>query len=389
MRFDTARAMEWTEAFTFPRAAGSDGERRAGQMAGDALAQLGLRVERLEIQGRRMPESTQPWLGWFGVGLWSLALEVGTHLAETWPFRLALALGALLWLRLTAVEGFVLGGPWLRRFATTNVIAWRAVEGAHPPLCVVFHTPLDAFEPGRELVPRWLATPVVAALLGAQVFFDLTINRNPLGLPFWRVAGLCFALVLWVAIGVRISLLVRRQGGPDVRDNRTGLALLLELARSWPQGTDARIETRFVATGGRALDRAGLRALVRAMGHDWPARPTLVVDWLAPGIGSGLTLAEQGTDRLAVKAAADLWIPHRVAHRAAIARDHRPFGRQGPAFVGMVGSAVAPTRAPAAAHVIEPDALGRAAQLATEVALRWARQNPAAGGTPAAPPRVK
>jgi hypothetical protein len=382
MRFDTARAMEWTEAFTFPRTAGSEGERHAGQIAGDALAGLGLRVERLEIQGRRMPEPTQPWLGWFGVGLWSVALEVGTHLAETWPFRLALALGALLWLRLTTVEGFVLGGPWLRRFATTNVIARREVEGESPPLRVVFHTPLDTFEPGRELVPRWLATPVVAALLGAQIFFDLTINRNPLGLPFWRVAGLAFALVLWVAIGMRIFLLVRRQGGPDIRDNRTGLALLLELARSWPHGTDARIETRFVATGGRTLHGAGLRALVRAIIHDWPARPTLVVNWLAPGIGSGLTLAEQGTGQLAAKAAADLWIPHRVAHRAAIARDHRPFGRHGPAFVGMVGSAVAPTRAPGSAQIIEPDALGRAAQLATEVALRWVKQNQPSGRAP-------
>jgi hypothetical protein len=83
---------------------------------------------------------------------------------------------------------------------------------------------------------------------------------------------------------------------------------------------------------------------------------------------------EQGTGQLVAKAAADLWIPHHIAHRAAIARDHRPFGRQGPAFVGMVGSAVAPARRSAPAPAIEADALGHAAQLATEVALRWARQ---------------
>jgi hypothetical protein len=385
MRFDTARALEWTGAFGFPRAAGSDGERRAGEIAGDELARLGLRVERRAIEGKRMPDPAQAWLGWFGVGLWSVALEVATHQGGAWPVRLGLALGALLWLRLTTVEGFVLGGPWLRRCATTNILAGREVEGTPPSVRVVFHTPLDSFEPGRELVPRWVATPVVAALLGAQVFFGLTIHRNPLRLPHGNLAGLCCAVLLWLAIGMRIFLLVRRRWGPDVdvRDNRTGLALLLELARSWPQGkgTDARIEAWFVATGGRPLAGAGLRALVQAIRHEWPARPTLVVNLLAPGIGSGLTLVEQGTGQLAAKAAADLWIPHQVAHRAAIARDHRPFGRRGPAFVAMVGSGVASGRRSGSgpAPAVEADALGRAAQLATEIALRWARQSPQSG----------
>ena len=49
-------------------------------------------------------------------------------------------------------------------------------------------------------------------------------------------------------------------------------------------------------------------------------------------------------------------------------------GRHGPAYIGMVGDAVAAHRIPVAASAIEPDALGRAAQLATEVALRWARR---------------
>jgi hypothetical protein len=118
---------------------------------------------------------------------------------------------------------------------------------------------------------------------------------------------------------------------------------------------------------------------VHTIVHDWPARPTLVINWLAPGIGSGLTLVEQGTGQLVARAAADLWIPHRVAHRAAITRDHRPFGRQGPAFIGMVGSAVASGRRSAPAPAIEADALGRAAQLAMEVALRWARSRTARG----------
>jgi hypothetical protein len=110
------------------------------------------------------------------------------------------------------------------------------------------------------------------------------------------------------------------------------------------------------------------------IGTEWPARPTLIVDWLTPGIGPGLTLLEQGTDTLAATAARDLWIPHRVIHRAVVSRQHWPLGRHGPAYVGMVGDAVAGYRAPGVACAIEPEALGRAAQLATEVALRWARR---------------
>jgi len=376
MRFDTARAVEWARTFAFPRAAGTEGERKAAVIAAEELARLGLRVERVAVQGSRLPGLAEPWLGWLGVGAWATGLAWAVHRGTHWPVRLALAVGALLWLRLTAVEGFLLGRALLRRVATTNVIAWREGKGEPPPLRIVFHTTLDTFEARRELVPPWLATPVIAGLLAALVFCDMTINRNPLRLPSWcwPWSGPLFLLLLWLTIGMRIARLVGGTGRPDARDNRTGLAVLLELARGWPRGTDSRIESRFVASGGRTLDSAGLRALVHAIGTEWPARPTLIVDWLAPGIGPGLALLEQGTETLAATAARDLWIPHRVVHRAVVGRQHWPLGRHGPAFVGMVGDAVAAHRAPVAALAIEPDALGRAAQLATEVALRWARR---------------
>jgi hypothetical protein len=368
--------MDWAGRFAFDRGAGSEGERHAGEIVAGELNRLGLRVERVEVAAARLPAAALPWLGWLGVGVWSVGLEIATLLGDPWPVRLALALLALLWLRLTTVEGLGAGLGRIRRsrVSTLNVIAWRPVDGEPPPLCVVFHTSLETFDPGRELVPRWLSTRALAVLVGGQVFFDLTVNRNPLGLPGARLAGLLCGMFLWLAIGLRIERLVRSHGRPDVRDNRTGLAMLLELARTWPRGTDSRIEARFVTTGGRTLDRAGLRKLLRAIAHEWPPRPSLVVDWLAPGIGPGLTLAEQGTGPLAKKAATDLWIPHRLAHRAAIAREHRPMGRGGPCYVGMVGSGVATRRRSAAAPAIEPDALGRAAQLATEIALRWAKQ---------------
>jgi hypothetical protein len=374
MKFDTDHAVEWAGAFGFSRAAGSEGERRAAEIVAGELARLGLRVERAGADEKRQPAAARPWIAWLVLGLLSAALEVATHRGGAWPVRLGLALLALVWLRVIVVEGF--GSALVRRLRreAASVVAWREAEAGSPPapVCVVFHTPLDSFEPARELVPAWAATPVIAGLLGAQVFFDLTIHRNPLGLPLWYLGGTCCAVLLWVAIGVRVVRLVRGPGeaGPD--DNRTGVALLLELARSWPRTTSARIDARFVATGGRRLSNDGLRALVKSIVPEFRARPTLVIDWIAPGIGRGLTLAEQGTGQLAARAAADLWIPHRVAHRAAVGRTHWPLGRHGPGYVGMIGDGISARAKRAAAP--EPDALGRAAQLATEVALRWARR---------------
>ena len=117
-----------------------------------------------------------------------------------------------------------------------------------------------------------------------------------------------------------------------------------------------------------------------AIHSEWPAKPTLIVEWLAPGIGPGLALMEQGTGQLAETAARDLWIPHHVIHHAGLRREHWPFGRHGPGYVGMVGQVDA--RPAASARAVDPDALARTAQLATEVALRWARGKQA---TPARP----
>lgn len=365
MKFDTARAHEWIEAFDFPRAAGSDGERRAAAVVAAGLARAGLEVELRSVHGSRWPSRVGPWLGWVGVGLWATALAIAARRGATWPIRLSIAIGALLWLRLTVIGAFRLGYAWPPRVATTNVVAWRDVEPS-PPVRVVFLTTLDTFDPGRSIVPTWLATPLIATVLSGLILLDLTT----LGLPSWLVPLLLG--LLWLAIGGRVWFQVRKTGGPDCRDNRSGLAVLLELARTWPRGTHARIETRFVATGGRALDRAGMRAIVRSIASEWPARPTLVVEWLAPGVGPGLALMEHGTGSLAEEAANDLWVPHHTIHQSGVRRDLWPFGRRGPCYVGIVGDATHGTDA--AARSIDLDALARASQIATEVVLRWARK---------------
>jgi hypothetical protein len=227
------------------------------------------------------------------------------------------------------VEQRAVPGSRPGRVLTTNVIGRRELEPP-PPVRVVFQTSLDEFDSTRTYLPAWIAR-----------------RRTR-----------------------------ERERGPSVADNCTGLALLLELARTWPPGTRPRMETCFVAAGGRALGGVGVHDLVAAIAHEWPHRPTLVIGWLAPGIGPGLALTEQGTGQLAETAAQDLWIPHQRLGGRRLRRELWPASRHGPAFVGMIGDAVATGRSDIVAQVVDVDALGRAAQFATEVALRWAKEQP-------------
>src|SRR5689334_12550758 len=109
MRFDTVRAMEWAGLFAFPRAGGTDGEARAAAIAAEELTRSGLRVERVAVYGSRLPALAEAWLGWGGLAAWATGLALATQRGAAWPVRLALAVGALVWLRLAAVEGFRLG----------------------------------------------------------------------------------------------------------------------------------------------------------------------------------------------------------------------------------------------------------------------------------------
>jgi hypothetical protein len=208
-----------------------------------------------------------------------------------------------------------------------GVLAWREVEPS-PQVRVVFHTRLVTLEARRG---KWLATRLVRQ-----------IARFGTG------------------------------GEPHIADNRTGLGVLLELARTWPAATQARIETRFLVTGGRdAPGRAGRCAERDTIIAAWPVRPTLVVEWIAPGIGKELVLFDQGNSGLAASAAADLWIPHRVLRDRRAGLFLRRSDDRGPGYVVIGGGEI--TRPNDADQSIDQEALGRAAQLGTELALRWAR----------------
>jgi hypothetical protein len=189
-----------------------------------------------------------------------------------------------------------------------------------------------------------------------------------------------FLVLVWIGI---VSLLLREgrrcrrvEGSPPT--DRHGLAVLLEMARSWPRTGSRPIEPIFVASGGQHLDHAGSREVVRMLRSDWSGKPSLLVLLFAPGAGDKLRLFAAGSpasdlDELVRGAARGLWIP--IQHEELLAPiPPWPFGEYRPA-VALVGSD------PSArlADSVDPQALHRAAQLATEIALRWGKQQKAAG----------
>lgn len=154
----------------------------------------------------------------------------------------------------------------------------------------------------------------------------------------------------------------------------TGPALLIEMATAWPKGWSERFEPVLVAAGGMDFGCAGLREVVRLIREEWTEKPTLVVVVLAPGVGQKLTLRgrPKALLRLATEAAKNLWIPVQtavtpvgiflglswpVAYRF---RDH----------VVLTGAEYRNAKPPP----VDPAALARAAQLASEIALRWGKQ---------------
>lgn len=366
MRFDNDRASAWAERFGASR---TEGERRAADLIAEEFTRIGLRVEDRVVLGSRFPHQILPALGWCGLGL---GMTLATYLSDRGASGVLLAtavIGAVAGWGVATLPGLRFGHGWPPRVPSRNVLAERAVDGdGRPPARLIFRTPLDGIVLRGPEAPRWASSVTIGVLVGTLVvsFHGGVIHGSGRALA---VLGL-----LWVLVLVRLFPFLKAARHPGLGDNRTGLAVLLELARTWPRRADARIEAHFVAVGGQGLDGTGSRALEETIRDEWPDKPTLLIDLSAPGVGKGLILAARGHADLAESAAADLWIPHRLARRHVWTTWARPVLPLDDDVVWLIGDEAAVRSDRGREIAIDPDALGRAAQLATEIALRWARR---------------
>ncbi|HEX8199836.1 MAG TPA: aminopeptidase [Isosphaeraceae bacterium] len=358
MKFDAERALTLTQRFDFPRHAGTEGERRAADLVAEEFERAGLSVERRAVPPRRLPDALI-----FGTLAMWFGFVIGRVFAGWSP---AVGFGAAV-----LVLGSLIATGWVRRRSdraapgrSENVLGTRPGE-AEAPVRVLFLAPLDTPPPVRVVLARRGVLALFAALAAVLVAPGLT---DETGLR--RVAGPIVLLGHWVSVVSWIVAPRVRARGPSPGDHRSGLAALAELARGWTRGAGARIETRFGALGDSARHQAGARALARDMAH-WPAKPTLVIHLDAPGLGPTLRLVGRArTLSLAQEAARDLWIPHRASSWIGRSLGHEPFRGRETWGVSLCGERRVAR--------IDPAALAAAAQLATEIALRWARQRRAA-----------
>jgi hypothetical protein len=369
MKFETARVRETIQTLEDARFAGPKGETPLANWVSNRFQQMGWQVEWREVVGSRFPQIAVPWLGWMGLGVW---MTLGTVLtfqgSGTTPRLLPLLVGVL-WFVITAQYGFRFGWGWPPRRSTPLLIARREAAAA-APVRVVVQTPLGPVTPVQARTPWWVSTPLVAFLvlglwLSAQQGVDKTGSWSRWG------AGLALGW-LWLAVVARAWREIRsaRPAGFLGPEDRTGLSTLLELARTWPPARSQRIEIVWVAAGGQTLDFAGARAVVRMLRTEGPMKPTLLILFFAPGIGLELRVVTRRHHKLAHDAATGLWIPHRSVTTPEALLPFWPLERRFPDHLALVGAEWAEHPQPE----VDPEALQRTAQLATEITLRWAKQ---------------
>jgi hypothetical protein len=374
MKFDVARAMATVQTFDFPRPALGEGPRQGSSLLADRLEASGWVVER--CQTRDAGRTSFLAMGTSLIGV-ALAFSLWRALRITFPVlpvagRLAAFVCALL--VLVGVVALAVGRRRLQR-----LVEWLASQrsreakkgmenlvGAHPsdadpPARVVFLTYLDApARAGKWEDALWTVVFVALALVVSA--------ETPAAWGPWLLVG--FELLLVICYATVCFPLARRSPG----DNGSGLALLAELAQALPPRIHERLEVRLAAVGGHSVGQLGALSLAEQARRCWPAKPTLFVNFDAPGQGTCVILVGRGPElEIAESAAKDLWLPHRLARWSLRPLDHRPF-----AFCGFPALSLA---GDSRAARIDPAALAATAQLATEIALRWARtQGPAAQG---------
>ncbi len=173
-------------------------------------------------------------------------------------------------------------------------------------------------------------------------------------------------------VGPRPSL---RMAPPTSRPgDGSGPALLVEMARAWPRAWSARFQPLLVAAGGMNFGVAGIREMLRLLREQGDETPTLVVVILAPGVGQELIVRgrPRWLLRLVQDAARSLWIPVKTVVLPTWMLWGRfwPVPNRSPDHIVLTGGSYRDAQPPP----VDPAALARAAQLASEIALRWVKQ---------------
>jgi hypothetical protein len=363
MKFDAERALAQLPLFDLIRQAGTGQRRHAVQGVESQFHLAGHRYDRHPVVGSRFPTLIAAQCEWAAFGLWMVFFA---HHDVLLARRIGSALIGALCLIAIVRGWFRFGRSWRPRISSFNV-SWHRPSGARVRVVVLTH--LDDTGRLMSAASRSALTALIAWLGAILILLDI---GGPDAWGSRPAAALMIALLGIIAVRAfddAGSLPGHAPSHPGGRDNEMALALLIELARTWPARLAERVEARFVAVGASGIDSVGARALARQILEGWPAKPTLVLILEAGAPDPRLALAGRGPVlELAEAAVKDLWIPHRRAPRATLTTDPRLFERRGMPCLGLI----VPGRSPRRPY--SPATLTAAAQLVTEIALRWARR---------------
>ncbi len=393
MRFDATRVEALLRELGDPRYAGPEGEARIADFLAGQFAAMGLEVERREVTGSPLPRRLAPWVGWLGYGflvtsVYGLVLS-GRGLLP--GVAIVLACSCAPWLDAVLNNRIRPGRRWRARRTAPLVIASRPGRSS-ASMRVIFQSVISGLEPAPSPLPlRWpiwrmlsivlyvfppawgLLLPIVRAGSGGRPErADIPIVSQLLIYGAYPA----FLALAWILILLLLLRVHRHRRATARRDppDRRGLALLLEMARTWPKTGSRPIEPVFVAAGGQRLDCAGSREVVRLLESEWSSASSLLVLLFEPGAGGELRLSTSPRSsagdpaKLAEDAARSLWIPYRPDEDLTL-RWLWPLEIPTRPVIALIGSGLGASDE----RTDDPQALHRAAQLATEVALRWAK----------------
>jgi hypothetical protein len=397
MRFDVDRALGKIQELGDPRFAGPDGETQLADFVAERFNRLGYQVERREVIGSSYPQRVALWAGWLRYCALITAMYV-LALWETPRWITALAAYLLLfpfflafrWLDEVVSNRIRLRPLKFPRAAAPLVIASPSSQPSRP-VRVVLQAVLGDVKPDWfhfVRLSRFYSMMILTLILWFGFIGILAVRfvawLDPKRVPdpstelfILRLATSAAFVTIWIVVLCVLWREYSDSRGPDGshRPDRRGLALLLEMASSWSRSRSSRIEVHFIAAGGQRVDYAGSRAVLRLLRSEWPSKPTLIVLFFAPGAGEVLRLSDGmiGKPKFATEAAKSLWIPVFRLDPWAVC-PFWPFDRECSAqrveYLALIGSdAQAFFDA-----TVSGQTLASAAQLATEIALRWAKK---------------
>ena len=236
-------------------------------------------------------------------------------LLGVWMLEMRPLLAAASW----AAAGVLVNAPWWTglgsgvrwpsRLTSRNLVATSPDPAAScAPARVVFMAHYDTkSEPlptGVRVGLVVLATACCALLaaLGLVSAAGFAIAARGPGL-----AALCGGVFVILAV---LAANLTGNRSPGALDNATGVATLLELARTWRPEPGAPVEVVWVATGAEEVGLVGARDFLRRHETWLRAKPTLLINLDTVGVGDRVFLAgEPRALRFVAETADELGLP--------------------------------------------------------------------------------